>query len=154
MIIFKTFYLIRKSERHRKLYLVIVLVLTVTTLAVACEKLHRGQRLFTCYLCNIIGDTILIIERLFFKRIVLTLYTQDKCDIRVYYSLLFQNVLKIFVLNFYISENFKVRSPMCLCTCLFLLCFFLFKTTNVSSLFKVQVILISVTENLDVHKLR
>ena len=43
---------------------------------------------------------------------------------------------------------------MCLCTCLFLLGLFLFKTANVSSLFKVQVILIPVTENLDVHKLR
>ena len=151
MVVLNLLNAVGKCQRNIQLDFVHRLVTAILSLTLAAPVLDGSQCSISCNLLHIIGDAILIQVLLFRERTIGFLITVDKQQIWVYHSLSPEDVAVIFFRNVDLRENLQIRLPMCPCSRLLLLCGSFLQSAYILPLFKVQVVLISISHNLHIH---
>ena len=157
MIVFDRVDLVGKAERCRQLDFVFGLVLAVAPLALGRDHDRGGQGSLSRDLADIIHDPVLITE--FFRlKLPAVLYPQTECDARVHDSLAVQHVFKVLYRNINIGEHLAVRTPFDQRAGLLAVGWlhdqFLSLFPADLAFFEMQLVLVAVTPDRDVHVFR
>ena len=154
MVILQKLHPVGEAERYRQLDLVLVLVGAVAAPLLGLPILDAGQALVAGDLAHIVGDTVFVEEGLLGEAAVRLFQTQDEAQPLVDHRLALEHVAEEVVRDGDVGEDLQVRLPALAAAGLAAARFLTGKAAHVFALFKMQVVFVSVSENLHIKILR
>ena len=154
MVVFQELDPIGEAERHRQLDLILILVRTVASALLGFPILDVGQGGISDDFSYIVGQTVFIAEGFLCKAAVLLFHPQQEGQPLIDHRLLFKYIPKIIGWDVDVGKDLQVRLPTLAASGLFFVGRLLFQPTDVLSLFKMEIVAISVPINFRIKILR
>ena len=158
VVIFQHLHLIGEAERCAHAHLVIRLVLAVSAGCLTLAAEHRGQGILPCHLGHIVRNAVLIapalVPRLASGRVFLFFIGKVQGQACVDHCLTAQGILIVAAGHIDVGKHLVVRLPVNDAAGAAALVGFLLQAAHILALFKIKVIVVSVTIDIGGHPCR
>ena len=155
VVVFQQLYLIRETKSRTHAHLVVRLVLAVPAHGLALAAEHRGQGVLPSHLCHIIRDAVLVapafVPRLAGGGVFFLFIGKVEGKPRVDHGLTAQHILIVAAGHIDIGKHLIVRFPVDDTAGTASLVGFLLQAAHVLALFKVQMVVVTVTVDIGGH---
>ena len=158
VVVFQQLYLIREAKSRTHAHLVVRLILAVAAHGLALAAEHRGQGVLPCYFCHIVRDAVLVapafVPRLAGGGVLFLFIGKVEGKPGVDHSLTAQHILIVAAGHIDIGKHLIVRLPVDNTAGAASLVGLLLQAAHVLALFKVQMVVVTITVDIGGHPRR